>query len=313
MCRSRNAGQYVAGPGGVPTSFARTDAAVRFAAQAGLQVLPMVYRTPRWASSKPDSNFYYGYMPADPDTFANYFRALIARYGPRGSFWAENSDLPRIPIKEWQVWNEPTRAGNHENQPAQRTYLPVLKVVYRAIHRADRHAKVVLAGLHNVSWKTLGRLYKAGLKGYADRIALHPYTSSVARTLEIVRLNRRVMRRYSDRRPIYLTELTWSTARGKIPRNRYFGPETTPRGQAKLLTKSYRALARNRRKLGVARVYWYTWASPEEGDSTFLYAGLLKQDGNVFSSKPALAAYTRSARRYEGCRKSSDARRCSKG
>jgi hypothetical protein len=305
-------GQYVPGPGGVPTSFAKTDAAVRTTAQAGLQMLPVIFRTPRWASSKPNDHFFYGYMPANPETFANYMRALIARYGPKGSFWTENPALPKVPIRQWQIYNEPTRTGNLENQPAQKYYPPVLKAAYKAIHAADRRAKVVAAGLHNVSWKTLAKLYRAGFKRYADAIALHPYTSSVARILEIVRLNRQVMRRNHDRKPIYVTELTWSAARGKISKDKYFGPETTQGGQARLLTKSYKALVRNRHKLGIGRVYWYTWASPETGNSTFLYAGLLKQNGSVFTAKPALSAYTRAARRYEGCRKSSDARRCAR-
>ena len=304
--------QFVEGPGGVPTSFARTDAAVRVAAQAGLRLLPMIYRTPRWASSAPNTGFYYGYMPADSETFANYMRALIARYGPTGSFWTENRDLPKMPIREWQIYNEPTRLGNLENQPAERYYIPLLRAAYRAIHAADRGATVVAAGLHNISWETLARLYRHGLKGTFDVAAIHVYTSTVKRVLEIVRLNRRVMRRNRDRRPIYLTETTWSAARGKIPRDRYFGPETTRRGQARLLAKTYRALIRERRRLGVKRAYWYTWASPEQGDSTFLYAGLLHQDGSVFRPKPALRAYTRTARRFEGCRKSSDARRCAR-
>ena len=70
----------------------------------------------------------------------------------------------------------PRAPATKRTSPPRRTYLPVLKAVYRAIHKADRRAKVVLAGLHNVSWKTLAQLYKAALKGYADRIALHPYT-----------------------------------------------------------------------------------------------------------------------------------------
>jgi hypothetical protein len=302
--------QFVTGPGGVPTSFARTDAAVRFTAQAGLRMLPMIYRTPRWASSEPNRTFFYSYMPADSETFANYLRALIGRYGPTGSFWTENRDLPKVPIREWQIYNEPTRLGNLENQPAHKYYIPLLRTAYRAIHGADRGAKVVAAGLHNISWETLAKLYRHGLKGTFDVAAIHVYTSTVKRVLEVVRLNRRVMRRNRDRKPIYLTETTWSAARGRVPKNKLFGPETTRRGQARLLTKTYRALIRNRRKLGVQRAYWYTWATPERGDSTFLYSGLLQQQGSVFTPKPALGAYARTARRYEGCRKSSDARRC---
>jgi F420-dependent oxidoreductase-like protein len=152
----------------------------------------MIYRTPRWASSAPNTGFYHGYMPADSETFANYMRALIARYGPMGSFWTENRDLPKVPVREWQIYNEPTRLGNLENQPAERYYIPLLRTAYRAIHAADRGATVVAAGLHNVSWETLARLYRHGLKGTFDVAAIHVYTSTVKRVLEIVREAERI-------------------------------------------------------------------------------------------------------------------------
>ncbi len=306
------AAEFVPGPGGVPTWYADTDGIVRMAAQAGLRLLPMIYRTPQWASSRPESGFYYGFMPRDSQTFANYLRALIARYGPNGTFWAANRDLPKIPIREWQIYNEPTRTGNLENQPAWDYYIPLLRTAYTAIHQADRGAKVVAAGLHNISWQTMEQLYRHGWKGTFDVAAIHVYTRNVSRVLEIIRLNRRVMRRFRDPKPLYITETTWSSARGKLPGNRRIGIERTEAGQARMLRATYRALARNRKKLGVRRAYWYTWASPERGDSPFLYAGLLRQQGNTFTRKPALAAYTRLAQRLEGCRKTADARRCAR-
>jgi hypothetical protein len=305
-----SAAAFVPGPGGVPTSFVQTDATVRFAAQAGLRLLPLIYRTPRWASSQPNTGFYYGFMPRDPETLANYMRALIARYGPNGSFWPANPDLPKIPIREWQIYNEPTRTGNLENQPAWNYYPPVLRAAYTAIHQADRGAKVVAAGLHNISWQTMDRLYRHGFKGTFDVAAIHVYTRNVKRVLEIIRLNRRVMRRYHDPKPLYITETTWSSARDKLPAGKYIGIERTEAGQAQMLRSTYRALIRNRRKLGVRRAYWYTWAGPEQGTSTFGWAGLLRQQGNTFTPKPALAAFRQLAQRYEGCRKTDDARRC---
>ena len=47
-------GQFVPGPNGVPTNFASTDEAVRVTAQAGLRMVPIVMRTPRWASAAPN-------------------------------------------------------------------------------------------------------------------------------------------------------------------------------------------------------------------------------------------------------------------
>jgi hypothetical protein len=43
---------------------------------------------------------------------------------------------------------------------------------------------------------------------------------------------------------------------------------------------------------------------------SFRYAGLTRLRGGVFSPMPLLRTYTSLAARYEGCRKSTDARRC---
>ena len=190
----------------------------------------------------------------------------------------------------------------------------MLKAAYKAVHKADPRAKVVLTGLHNQSWTTLAQLYRGGIKGYYDKLALHPYTKSVARVLEIVRLNRRVLKRNGEaKKPIYLSEMVFSAAKGKIPKQNQFGIETTPSGQAKLLTKLYRGVIRHRRELNITRTYWARWSSFYRGNSTFEYSGLVRRTGaDVFSSTPALAAFTRTSRRYEGCKKSNDARRCAK-
>ena len=66
----------------------------------------------------------------------------------------------------------------------------------------------------------------------------------------------------------------------------------------------YRAMAPRRRALGVGKVFWYTWASPYgRGGSIFNYAGLQRFDNASFEPQPALGAYQRSARRYQGCQK----------
>jgi hypothetical protein len=66
----------------------------------------------------------------------------------------------------------------------------------------------------------------------------------------------------------------------------------------------YRAMVLRRRALGVGKVFWYTWATPYgRGGSIFNYAGLQRFDDGVFEPQPALRAYQRSARLYQGCQK----------
>jgi hypothetical protein len=66
----------------------------------------------------------------------------------------------------------------------------------------------------------------------------------------------------------------------------------------------YRAMVLRRRALGVGKVFWYTWSSPYgRGGSIFNYAGLQRFDDRIFEPQPALSAYQRSARTYQGCQK----------
>jgi hypothetical protein len=85
--------------------------------------------------------------------------------------------------------------------------------------------------------------------------------------------------------------------------------QTTNTGLARDIGASYRALAGVRGRYGIRHVYWYTWATSYDATSgVFGFAGL-----NAFSAfhvkpMPAMAAYRRTARAYEGCRKDARAR-----
>jgi hypothetical protein len=64
-----------------------------------------------------------------------------------------------------------------------------------------------------------------------------------------------------------------------------------------------------RRRFGIEHVFWYTWASPYRSEAgVFAYTGLNSFDGVRVKPVPALAAYRRLARAYEGCRKDARAR-----
>jgi len=152
---------------------------------------------------------------------------------------------------------------------------------------------------------------------------MHPFTinkrsvdGTIDQMLEIVKLVRKETRRARDGRvPIIITELSWPASVGKIPRRALLGLETTTKGQNKRLKLGYSRLAKQRRKLRVTQAYWYTWATQYDrkgADSvmSFRYAGLTRVRSGVFSRMPILRTYTNIAAKYEGCRKSTDARRC---
>src|SRR5581483_9357652 len=99
---------------GVPTNFAATDRIVRAAAARRLSVLPTILWAPSWDAL---GAVQFAAPPADPAPYAAYVAALAARYGPRGSFWAANPALPKLPIRDWQIWNEPSFTQFWDAQP----------------------------------------------------------------------------------------------------------------------------------------------------------------------------------------------------
>jgi Beta-galactosidase len=277
--------------------FAAIDRKVGAAARNDIDVLGLVVRTPGWAATNPGNPFS---APRDPATYAAFVRTLIGRYGPRGTFWPANPSLPRRPVRDWQIWNEPNIAINWDVQPWQNGYARLLRAAYPAVKSADPGAQVVMAGLANFSWRDLAKAYRAGVRGSFDVAAVHPFSGRPSNSVKITRLNRDVMNRNGDRRrPIWLTELTWSSAKGKkTPLTQNW--ETTEAGQARRLRQAYGLYVRARSSLRLGRIFWYTWATVDRtSKNSFDYSGLRTQraDGR-FVNKPALAAFRGVVRRY---------------
>lgn len=300
---------------GGATDFSATDEAVALAARHGMSLLPVVIYAPPWAridATDPAS------PPADPAAYAEYLRELASRYGSSGTFWAQHPDLPRRPLLYWQVWNEPhlTLYWNHSRW--QEGYGALLRAAHTALRQADRHSRVVLAGLTGTSWDALQSLYERGkVKGQFDVAALQTYTGSARHLLLAVHLFRKVLARHgAARMPLWLTEMGWPAAKGRVHVPSYQRTiATNDKGMAKRLTAGYNLIARERRARNarVSRAYWYSWSSPyrpssDPGTGIFRYSGLFRFNGGAFKREPAFTAYVRSARKHEGCAKTATAR-----
>jgi hypothetical protein len=281
------------------TDFTATDALVADATAAGIELLPVVMYAPAWARERPHAP---ASPPARPAAYSAFLGRLIDRYGRGGTFWAEHPQLPARPLTAWQIWNEPHLPyqwdPGRRGVPWPRGYAALLKSAYRTVKGRDRSATVVLAGLTNVSWRELARLYGAGARRHFDVGAVHAYTSSVENVLRVVKLFRIVMRRHHDAgKPVWLTEVSWPAARGRLdPGAGFRSVITTDAGMARRLSGLYRTALRLRRPLRLQRVYWYSWATSYEGrDESFDYAGLSSYRDGVFTPKPALRAFTEAA------------------
>jgi hypothetical protein len=292
-----------------PFDFSRTDLLVAQAARRRISLLPIVFDAPSWARLSAGARHS---PPRDPGDYATYLAALVARYGGRGTFWDAHPELPRRPVREWQIWNEPhlpfywnAPEGSGGAWPG--GYVRLLWASWLAVKSGDPTARVVLSGLTNESWNHLERLYRYGVAQYFDVVAIHVYTAKVRNVLRAVRMGRHVMRRNHDGgKPIWVTELSWPAARGRQSDPGLDGVTTTDLGMARRLSAGYTSLLRARRRLGVGRVYWYTWASdyrPGREGTVFHFSGLLRARGGTFEETPAFRAYRRTARRFEGCAK----------
>jgi hypothetical protein len=293
---------------GAAPQLSAVDATVLAAAARGLTVLPVVQDTPGWAAR--DAGAGTASPPRDPADLAAFLRVLAARYGPRGTLWAEHPEVRPVPVRRWQVWNEPNLSRYWSEQPFAARFVRLLRAARRSLRQVDGGARVVLAGLPNQSWRALESIYAAGGRGTFDVVALHPYTGRPKNVVRLVSYARRVMKRHRDSRmPVWVTELSWPAAKGKVQGTPGF--ETTERGQAARLREALERLAAARRRLRIGAVYWYTWLSAEGTGSAFTWSGLRRLRGGAVISARSLAVYSSAAKRLEGCAKRpGDARRC---
>lgn len=267
--------------------FAALDAIVGEAAREGVRVLPFVYGSPAWLRADP------GLPPLNVRgraAWAGFLRALVARYGPRGDFWNGRSALP---IRSWQIWNEPNFLVFWRPRPSPRGYARLLELSARAIHGRDPGARIVAAGVAPVgagmpTWQFLRRMYRVrGVRAAADAIALHPYSSTLAGMVGQIRAVRTVMAEAGDgRKPLLISELgvaSW----GSFPSSFVLGPD----GQAQFVRGALGLLARERRRWHIAGVDWFAWQDAPAADKRCSFcegAGLFAAGGRA---KPAWFAF----------------------
>ena len=138
-------------------------------------------------------------IPQDDAPYAAYLSALVKRYGPTGTYWADNPTLPKRPIREWQIWNEPNFTYYWPTRPFAPSYMALVKAAHTAIKQADPGAKVVLAGMPNDAWNYLQKIYNVPHAGrYFDVVAAHPYTVIPSNVILFLQKMRAVMKRNGD-------------------------------------------------------------------------------------------------------------------
>lgn len=238
------------------------DEQVALAAEHGIRAFPFIWGTPEWISPR---------LGGEPVASARqrrewlrFLRAAAYRYGPGGSFWRENGDLPWLPVRQWEIWNE-ENIVTFSREPDPVRFARLIRISGRLLHRADPGSTVILGGLFgrplqvppNIhSGAFLSQLYEVpGIERYFDGVALHPYVADAGAMEAQIESLRRVMQRGGDAAtPLYMTELGWGSDGFE---SRW---ERGPRGQARELDRSFAMLAENRGRWRIGGVWWFSWA-----------------------------------------------------
>lgn len=192
---------------------------------------------------------------AERTVWAGFVRAVVTRYGHGGTFWAAQPQLEPMPLRFYQVWNEPNLPAYWRPVRDVPGYLGLVRLTRARLLAVDPKASIVLAGLPDSRLGTpsvdyLRAIYaRPGARGLFDVVAVHPYAPDAPDVLAKLSRVRALMDRVGDRRtPIWVTELGWATGGLRSPYR------TTELGQAARIARTFRALLAARGRLRLERV-----------------------------------------------------------
>ena len=276
-----------AGPS-APLDWSHYDPVIAGAARSGIHVLPTVYSSPLWAEPSPETPPLGAALPR----FQGFVKAAVRRYGSDGTFWSDHPDLPKLPVTNWELWNEPNSPIFWKPAPDAAQYASLLAAFHSAVTSADPAAHVLLGGLFPTPSggvpmdEFLAQLQRSGAGGDFDAAALHPYAANPAQALRRVAQLRAGLRAAgAGSKPIWVTEVGWAS--GGSPSSVTVGSAR----QAAYLGRLFRLATAARDRLGIAGVIWYSLIDTP-GPVWVTNCGLFNVDG---SPKPSWSAFERAA------------------
>jgi hypothetical protein len=263
---------------GAPLNWSNVDIIVRRAANVGVEVLPFLSGAPSWAiphvfvpgtgrTSKAPAR-----LPATGSAgvaWSNFVKGAVARYGPNGSFWAENPIVPKRPIRAWQIWNE-ENFKYFVAKPNPAEYGKLVKISHAALKSVDPGAQAILGGLFALpkgclkqkanycGAEFLDAMYEKtpGIKTKFNGVALHPYTGKYQELTPAIEEFRAILDEHKDSgKGLWITELGWSS-QPLDPLRNIFAKGLA--GQASQLKGAFSLLKAKQVKWKLQRIYWFS-------------------------------------------------------
>ncbi len=203
------------------------DMLVRLSSHYGLRILPVVSRTPRWASSRPDSDLYHTYPPRDIKDFGDFIQTVVERYGKK--------------LYYWEIWNEPDAQFWRGSA---RDYCKLLEETRSAFKISDPTARLVLGGVSSEGIPFLEKLSLLNALDLVDVVGIHLYAKEPDEITKKFEKFLDVINRSGITKPIWITEIGQPTSPQYKSEDR----------QAEFLRESLLNLFSNTR---VEKIFWY--------------------------------------------------------
>ena len=236
------------------------DRLLATAKQHGIQVYAIVGYWSGW--TKP-------YTAEGIDDYVRCLEALVRRYGRD--------------IRQWEIWNEP---NIFFWQGPKDLYADLLKKSYAAVKRIDPDAEILGLSTAGIDLDYIRRMLE--LDAPFDILTIHPYRRTLndqAFLDDLREVSDLVRRPDGSRRPVWLTELGWSTYSPHNSLRQDFAP-TTLRAQAELIVRCYLLAIVS----GIdPRTFWYNFRN--DGEDPFYFEHQMGIVDRQFRPKPAYRAY----------------------
>ena len=205
------------------------DSLMTASSRTGVEVLGILDYSASWASSDPSGG--QQYAPRNNAEYAAFARAVVRRYSAGGTFWSQHPELNPQPLTAVEIWNEPWGWWSWRSGPNPGAYAGMARAAAEAVHAANPAVKVVMEATllqvrqdgASAGWIDRVLAAQPTLKDLVDVFSIHPYPYPFNNGPKVdhadphwdyqqVALVRQTTVALGARKPIWITEVGWSTA-----------------------------------------------------------------------------------------------------